>query len=84
MKNQKVLEDFEKGLLRDKSNDVIDYNFLKNNKRLYDEIMCDFFNRRIKDLFNDYLDRMNCEEDEVLFVEGLNKKLKLEKCFKMK
>jgi hypothetical protein len=81
MKNQKVLEDFEKSLLRDKSNDVIDYNFLKNNKRLYDEIMYDFFNRRIKDLFNDYLDRMNCEEDEVLFVEGLNKKIEIRKMF---
>lgn len=81
MKNQKVLEDFEKGLLRDKSNDVIDYNFLKNNKRLYDEIMYDFFNRRIKDLFSDYLDRMNCEEDEKLFIEGLNKKIEIRKMF---
>ena len=83
MKNQKVLEDFEKGFLRDKSNDVIDYNFLKNNKRLYDEIMYDFFNRRIKDLFSDYIKRMNMsnEEDEKLFLEINNKRIRVNKKF---
>lgn len=83
MKNDKVLEEFERLINRDKSNDIIDYNWLKKNKRLYDEIMSDFFNRRIKDLFSDYLDRMNMsnEEDEKLFLEINNKRIKVNKMF---
>ena len=81
--NNGVLEKFELLMNRDKSNDIIDYNWLKKNKRIYDEIMYDFFNRRIKDLFSSYLDRMNDsnDEDEKLFIEGLNKKIKIRKMF---
>ena len=83
MKNDKVLEEFERLINRDKSNDIIDYNWLKKNKRLYDEIMSDFFNRRIKDLFSDYIKRMNMsnEEDEKLFLEINNKKIRVNKKF---
>jgi hypothetical protein len=81
--NNGVLEKFELLMNRDKSNDIIDYNWLKKNKRIYDEIMYDFFNRRIKDLFSSYLDRMNDsnDEDKKLFIEGLNKKIKIRKMF---
>ena len=45
--------------------------------------MSDFFNRRIKDLFSDYIIRMNDsnKEDEKLFIEGLNRKIKVNKMF---
>ena len=81
--NNGVLEKFELLMNRDKSNDIIDYNWLKKNKRIYDEIMNDFFNRRIKDLFSDYIVRMNDsnDEDEKLFIEGLNKKIEIRKMF---
>jgi len=81
--NNGVLEKFELLMNRDKSNDIIDYNWLKKNKRIYDEIMYDFFNRRIKDLFSDYIVRMNDsnDEDEKLFIEGLNKKIEIRKMF---
>ena len=81
--NNGVLEKFELLMKRDKSNDIIDYNWLKKNKRIYDEIMYDFFNRRIKDLFSDYIVRMNDsnDEDEKLFIEGLNKKIEIRKMF---
>ena len=81
--NNDVLEEFERLMDRDKSNDIIDYNWLKKNKRIYDEIMYDFFNRRIKDLFSDYIVRMNDsnDEDEKLFIEGLNKKIEIRKMF---
>ena len=79
----KVLEEFERLINRDKSNDIIDYNWLKKNKKIYDEIMIDFFNRRIKDLFSDYLDRMNMsnKEDEKLFLEINNKRIRVNKKF---
>jgi hypothetical protein len=54
---------------------------LKKNKRIYDEIMYDFFNRRIKDLFSDYIKRMNDSNDEKLFIEGLNRKIRVNKMF---
>lgn len=82
-KNNDVLEKYQRLINRDKSNDIIDYNWLKKNKKIYDEIMIDFFNRRIKDLFSDYLDRMNMsnEEDEKLFLEINNKRIKVNKMF---
>ena len=33
---------------RDKSNDIIQSNFFKQNKSLYDSIMFDFLNQKIK------------------------------------
>ena len=38
--------------------------------------MWDFFNRRIKDLFSDYIKRMNDSNDEKLFVELFYEKIK--------
>ena len=83
LKNEVLLNNFDKSLKRDKSNDILNYDWLKKNKRLYDEIRSDFFNRRIKDLFSDFIIRMNDinEEDKNLFIEGLNKKIKVNKMF---
>jgi len=83
LKNEVLLNNFDKSLKRDKSNDILNYDWLKKNKRLYDEIMYDLFNRRIKDLFSDYIIGMNDsnKEDEKLFIEGLNRKIKVNKMF---
>ena len=83
LKNEVLLNNFDKSIKRDKSNDIIDYNWLKKNKKLYDEIMYDLFNRRIKDLFSDYIIRNNesNKEDKKLFIEGLNRKIKVNKMF---
>ena len=78
--NNEVLEKFEMLMKRDKSNDIIRGNFLNNNSKLYNDIMFDFLNSRIKDLFNDYLDKMN-GKDERLFIEGLNKRIEIRKMF---
>ena len=40
---------------RDKSKDIIQSNFLKQNKKLYNEVMFDFLNQKFKDLFSDYV-----------------------------
>jgi len=81
LKNEVLLNKFDKSLKRDKSNDILNYDWLKKNKRLYNEIMSDFSNRRIKDLFSDYIIRMNNSNDEKLFIEGLNRKIKVNKMF---
>ena len=78
--NNEKLSEFEKLMNRDKSNDIIRGNFLKNNSKLYNDMMFDFLNSRIKDLFNDYLDKMN-GKDERLFIEGLNKRIEIRKMF---
>ena len=83
LKNEVLLNNFDKSLKRDKSNDILNYDWLKKNKRLYDEIRSDFFNRRIMDLFSDFIIRMNDinKEDKNLFIEGLNRKIKVNKMF---
>jgi UDP-2,3-diacylglucosamine pyrophosphatase LpxH len=42
--------------------------------------MFDFLNSRIKDLFSDFIDKMN-SKDEKLFIEGLNKRIEIRKMF---
>ena len=78
--NNDKLSEFERLMKRDKSNDIIRGNFLKNNSKLYNDLMFDFMNSKIKDLFNDYLDKMN-GKDERLFIEGLNKRIEIRKMF---
>tara|TARA_Y100000766_G_C18815490_1_gene560242 strand:+ start:625 stop:897 length:273 start_codon:yes stop_codon:yes gene_type:complete len=78
--NNEVLEKFEMLMKRDKSNDIIKGNFLSSNKELYNDIMFDFLNSRIKDLFSDFIDKMN-SKDEKLFIEGLNKRIEIRKMF---
>ena len=78
--NEDILDRFDKSLKRDKSKDIIKGNFLKNNERLYNSIMSDFLNSRIRDLFSDFIVKMN-SKDEKLFIEGLNKKIEIRKMF---
>ena len=42
--------------------------------------MSDFLNSRIRDLFSDFIVKMN-SKDEKLFIEGLNKKIEIRKMF---
>ena len=78
--NEDILDRFDKSLKRDKSKDIIKGNFLKNNEKLYNNIMSDFLNSRIRDLFSDFIIKMN-SKDEKLFIEGLNKKNEIRKMF---
>ncbi len=78
--NEDILNRFDKSLKRDKSKDIIKGNFLKNNEKLYNSIMFDFLNSRIRDLFSDFIVKMN-SKDEKLFIEGLNKKIEIRKMF---
>ena len=78
--NNDKLSEFERLMKRDKSNDIIRGNFLKNNSKLYNDLMFDFMNSKIKDLFNDYLDKMN-GKDEKLFLEGIRKRIEIRKMF---
>ena len=75
-----VLDRFEKSLKRDKSNDIIKGNFLLNNKIKYNEMLFDFLNSGVRDLFSDFIVKMN-SKDEKLFIEGLNKKIEIRKMF---
>ena len=78
--NEDILDRFDKSLKRDKSKDIIKGNFLKNNEKLYNSIMSDFLNSRIRDLFSDFVVKMN-DKDERLFIEGLNRKIEIRKMF---
>ena len=70
--NEDILDRFDKSLKRDKSKDIIKGNFLLNNKIKYNEMLFDFLNSRVRDLFSDFIVKMN-SKDEKLFIEGLNK-----------
>ena len=78
--NNETLEKFERLMKRDKSNDIIQSNFFKQNKSLYDSIMFDFLNQKIKTLFSDYLDKMDKESGRY-FLEGNNKIIEVRKMF---
>ena len=78
--NEEVLNKFDRSLKRDKSNDIIQSNFLLKNKIQYNELLFDFLNSRIRDLFSDFIVKME-KKDEKLFIEGLNRKIKIRKMF---
>ena len=78
--NEDILDRFDKSLKRDKSKDIIKGNFLKNNEKLYNNIMSDFLNSRIRDLFSDFVVKMN-NKNQSLFIEGSKKKIEVRKMF---
>ena len=78
--NEDILDRFDKSLKRDKSKDIIKGNFILNNKIKYNEMLFDFLNSRVRDLFSDFIVKMN-SKDEKLFIEGLNKKIEIRKMF---
>ena len=78
--NNEKLSEFERLMKRDKSNDIIRGNFLKNNSKLYNDMMFDFLNQKIKDLLSDYIEKMS-NKDEKLFLEGIRKRIEIRKMF---
>ena len=78
--NEDILNKFDKNLKRDKSKDVIKGNYFLDNKIVYNEMLFDFMNSRIRDLFSDFVVKMN-SKDERLFIEGLSKRIEIRKMF---
>ena len=75
-----VLDRFEKSLKRDKSKDIIKGNFLLKNKIQYNEMLFDFLNSKVRDLFSDFVVKMN-NKNQSLFIEGSKKKIEVRKMF---
>ena len=61
--NNNVLEEFEKLMNRDKSNDIIRGNVYLNDKKKYEKLFIDLFYEKMKEFFVDYLDEMNKKEN---------------------
>jgi len=80
LKNNKLLKEFDRSLIRDKSNDIIKGNFYLNDKEKYRKLFIDLFYDKIKEFFIKYLDKMN-NDNKSLFIEINNKKIKVNKMF---
>ena len=74
------MEGFDKSLRRDKSRDIIKGNFLLKNKIQYNEMLFDFLNSKVRDLFSDFVVKMN-NKNQSLFIEGSKKKIEVRKMF---
>ena len=61
-KNDDVLEEFEKLMNRDKSNDIIRGNVYLKDKDRYKELFMDMFYEKMRDFFVDYIDKMDKKE----------------------
>ena len=70
--NEDILDRFDKSLRRDKSRDIIKGNFLLKNKIQYNEMLFDFLNSKVRDLFSDFVVKMN-NKNQSLFIEGSKK-----------
>ena len=79
--NEDILRKFDNNIKRDKSKDIIRGNFLMRNKKMYNDLVFDFLNQRLRDIFSDYLEKMNKSSDEKYFLEGLNKRIEIRKMF---
>ena len=79
--NEDILRKFDNNIRRDKSKDIIRGNFLMRNKKMYNDLVFDFLNQRLRDIFSDYLEKMNKSSDEKYFLEGLNKRIEIRKMF---
>ena len=60
--NNGVLEEFERLMDRDKSNDIIRGNSYLNDKEKYEKLFVDLFYEKMKEFFVDYIDKMNKKE----------------------
>jgi hypothetical protein len=78
--NEDILDRFDKSLKRDKSKDIIKGNFLLKNKIQYNEMLFDFLNSKVRDLFSDFVVKMN-NKNQSLFIEGSKKKIEVRKMF---
>lgn len=59
---QQILNDFEKGMLRDKSNDIVVGNPFYNNEKFQKELFNNIFYEKLRDFFIDYLNKVNTEK----------------------
>ena len=60
--NNDVLEEFDRLMSRDKSNDIIRGNNYLDNKVKYEELFVDLFYEKLKEFFVDYINKMNKKE----------------------
>jgi len=80
LKNNKLLEEFDENLKKDKSNNIIRGNFYLNDKGKYRKLFIDLFYEKMKEFFIKYLDKMN-NDNKSLFIEINNKKIRVNKMF---
>ena len=60
--NNDVLEEFERLMDRDKSNDIIRGNSYLNDKEKYEKLFVDLFYEKMKEFFVDYINKINKKE----------------------
>lgn len=77
---QKLLDDFDKSMKRDKSNDIIVGNSFMKNEEFQKEMFNKIFYEKLRDFFSNYLDRMNPSEKELMETQK-NKKIRVRKMF---
>lgn len=77
---QKILDDFDKLMKRDKSNDIIRGNSFVKNEEFQKEMFNKIFYEKLRDFFSNYLDRMNSSEKELMETQK-SKKIRVRKMF---
>jgi len=77
---QKLLDDFDKSMERDKSNDIIVGNSFMKNEEFQKEMFNKIFYEKLRDFFSNYLDRMNPSEKELMETQK-SKKIRVRKMF---
>ena len=77
---QKLLDDFDKSMKRDKSNDIIRGNSFIKNEEFQKEMFNKIFYEKLRDFFSNYLDRMNPSEKELMETQK-SKKIRVRKMF---
>jgi len=77
---QKILDDFDKLMKRDKSNDIIRGNSFVKNEEFQKEMFNKIFYEKLRDFFSNYLDRMNPSEKELMETQK-SKKIRVRKMF---
>ena len=77
---QKLLDDFDKSMKRDKSNDIIVGNSFMKNEEFQKQMFNKIFYEKLRDFFSNYLDRMNPSEKELMETQK-NKKIRVRKMF---
>ena len=76
---QQILDDFEKGMKRDKSKDIIVGNPFTKNDKFQREMFVNMFYDKMRDFFSDYLSRMNDKEFKMYLDE--KNKIEIRKLF---
>ena len=77
---QKLLDDFDKSMKRDKSNDIIVGNPFYKNDKFQKEMFNKMFYEKMRDFFSSYLLNMNSKEKELMETQK-RKKIRVKKMF---